>query len=44
MQNNLTIDNDVLHPDRNLPAIIISGAIGDLLRIKDDHVGRHAFP
>src|SRR5712691_2755245 len=43
LEHQLAVDDDVGHADRQLPAIVIGGAVGNLLRIKDAHVSRHAF-
>jgi len=39
----LAVDDDVGHADRQLPAVVIGGTVGNLLRIKDTHVSCHAF-
>jgi len=43
VKHQLAVDDDVGHADRQLSAGVVSGAIGNLLRIKDTHVCRHAF-
>ena len=43
MEHELPIDDDVNHANRQLSAIVVGGAIGNLLRIKDAHISRHAF-
>src|SRR5712692_2227040 len=43
MENKLAVDDDVCHPNRQLPAMVIGGAIGNLLRIKDAYISGHPF-